>query len=138
MSRERKAGDSRGDTATLRNPGAAVKPRELETDPLKSFERLLAGKGEYHEIGAVISRIPPAKLPELLDRLKEIMADPPNGIDPKQLREIAEAMYFHWAEADPRAAVQDALKRPVEVDQYRMVRVVFTAWLKTGGLPAYQ
>lgn len=116
----------------------AIRTREIEPDPMKAFERLLSGKGEYREIGEVISRIPPAKVPELIARLKETIADTPDGADPKQLREIAESLYFRWAETDPRASWQDAVKWPVEGEQYYPVRGAFSAWLKAEGLTAYQ
>lgn len=115
----------------------ATRSRELEADPIRAFERLLAGKGEFQEIGAVVSRIPPAKVPELAARLREAVADPPDGADPAFIQEIARAMYFRWAEADPQAALQDAGKWPVELERYIMSRPALAAGVKRDGVEGY-
>lgn len=127
-----------------REDGRNSRPRRID-DPILEFSKLLRGKSSRTDLLSIISRIPAAKMPEALGLLKEEMAaaslsdqDPSNWVQAAALNEIISALYFHWAEMDPQAALADA--QTIASDQRRSIALtgVLTAWMKIDPDAAYR
>jgi hypothetical protein len=122
-----------------------TRERRTEEDALVNFSGLLAANSRETDIWKVVSRLPAEKIPEALRRLREARAKfPEDGLDARRLGEIEAAVYFHWAEMDPQAALADVVAMPVPrklADQLRhslLMKTVLTAWMRTDANAAYR
>jgi len=120
-----------------RGNGTDLRPRRVE-DPILEFTRLLRGQHSRTDLLAVISRIPASAMPEAIRLLKERSAatalterDPGNWEEEAAFNEIVSAVYFHWAEQDPQAALADA--KTIESGQRRFIADsgALAAWMHT-------
>lgn len=118
--------------------------KRIELDDFVRFEELLKGNGET-DIWKAVSRLPADRLPEAIKRLREIRAVTASGThDDERLDEIESALYFHWAEIDPQAALADVVTIPKSTDQDEishkglLMTSVLTAWMRTDPNAAYR
>jgi hypothetical protein len=113
-----------------------TRPRRIE-DPVRDLSRLLRDDMPRTEIWAIVSRIPMSQMPEAIRLLKE--AAEKDGYDQTLWNEIASALYFHWAESDPQAAMADALTFPKEGRALSSaVTGVLSAWMRVDADAAYR
>lgn len=109
------------------------------------FSKFLRGKTQRTELLSIISRIPAASMPEAAAMLRELaekergaIVDIRDWTEVAAWGEIANALYFHWAEMDPRAALADAMSSPSEQRRHEAVCGVLTAWMRTDPFTAYE
>ena len=114
---------------------SAVDRRPVEVDPATAFERLLSG--EDRRTWAVVSRLDASTMPLWLGKLRELMkSSPRESAEWLRLAEIESALYFHWADADPKAAWADVITIPrskgYSVSNYpgALIRSVLAAWMR--------
>jgi hypothetical protein len=96
-----------------------------------AFATLLEPANETADIWKVVSRMPPG---QIADAIRQIEAQP--GYLPRKSA-ILSALYFHWAESDPQAALADAEAMPDEEARTGLVRSVLAAWMRTDPDAAY-
>lgn len=120
------------------------RPRRTE-DPVLEFSRILRGEGQRTDLLSVISRIPVARMPEAAEMLrgiaevdKRLIVGVNEWNDMAAWNEIANALYFHWAELDPHAALADAMAFSSEQRRKEAVSGVLTAWMRTDPDAAYR
>ena len=104
--------------SATREDGKDPRPRKIE-DPMLEFSKFLRGETERTDLLSIISRIPAAKMPEAAAMLRGMAEKDESAIvnvrdwnEVAAWNEIANALYFHWAEMDPRAALADAMSSP--------------------------
>jgi len=115
--------------------------RETE-DPLHAFRELVAGRRERP--WQVVSRIPAARVPEFLAELRQSFGQyPSQSAEGSWRMEIESALLYRWAEADPRAALEDARSQSESRDvlfrmrNQELVRSVLSAWMQVDPESAY-
>jgi hypothetical protein len=118
------------------------RPRRIE-DPVRELTDLLHGKGAKTDLLSIISRIPAARMPEaarlLRDHAEAEQLDQGKWLQLQEWGEITAALYFHWAEIDPHAALADAMTDTQRRDQkITAVSGVLTAWMRTDPDAAYR
>ncbi|RYD48353.1 MAG: hypothetical protein EOP85_03720, partial [Verrucomicrobiaceae bacterium] len=118
--------------------------RRVEVDDFARFEGLLRGKTEG-DIWKAVSQLPRERLPDAIKRLKEERAVTASGThDARWLDEIESALYFHWAEMDPQAALADVVTIPKSTDEEersrkgQLMTSVLTAWMRSDPDAAYR
>ncbi|RYD26149.1 MAG: hypothetical protein EOP87_23225, partial [Verrucomicrobiaceae bacterium] len=119
-----------------RHERGGLPARRIDLDDFGKFEELLK-EGSETDIWKTVSRLPRERMPDAIRRLKEIEAVTATGSPEYLLRDIKSALYFHWAEMDPRAALADVVAIPKSTDQDERARKgllmtsVLTAWMRT-------
>lgn len=129
----------------LRKTEHTVSPaRRVELDDFARFEELLEG-GPDTDIWKAVSRLPKEKLPDAFRRLREKRAiTASDTLEAQRLDEIESALYFHWAESDPQAALADVIafgESTDDTEQARkgeLMKSVLTAWMRTDPDAAYR
>lgn len=128
---------------TSRTAREPKRDRRAEEDAFTNYERLLAGKET--DIWKSVSRLPEEKVPEALRRLKEWQAvTASRSSDGRRLEEIESALYFHWADLDPQAALAAVAAMPDTTDQMarmkrgQLLESVLAAWMRTDANGAYR
>ena len=105
--------------------------RRTELDPMENFSRLLAGDNRETDIWKVVSRIPPERIQEAIREVAELEKQ---GTYLARKNEILSALYFHWAENDPKAALAGLPTEPRDsLDSYHwrgLAMSVLTAWTR--------
>ncbi|WAC18958.1 hypothetical protein OVA24_17135 [Luteolibacter sp. SL250] len=118
------------------------RPRRIE-DPVQELSRILHGKAQKVDLLSIISRIPAARMPEaarlLRDHAEAEQLDQGKWMQLQEWSEITAALYFHWAEIDPHAALADAMTYTQRRDQkIPAISGVLTAWMRTDPDAAYR
>lgn len=104
---------------------------------LEDFGELLSEHRPKAEIWKTVSRIPAANIPEALKMLREARDQSPDEIESDRLDDVASALYFHWAESYPQAALADVLSHPEYRGRTQLVESVLAAWMNTDPDAAY-
>ena len=112
-------------------------------DPVLELSNLLHGKGgRKTELLSIISRIPADRMPEAARLLREYaetqQLDETNWELMQEWNEFTAALYFHWAEMDPHAALADAMTFTQRQRKNTAVSGVLTAWMRTDPDAAYR
>jgi hypothetical protein len=120
------------------------RPQRTQMDEFAEFQDLFTG-GRETDIWKVVLQLPTARIPEALQRLRELQAVAASGSsDARRLAEIESAVYFRWAESDPVAALADVSTMPGPPDQKAMMarnallKSVLAAWMRTDPNAAYR
>jgi len=133
-----------GQTAARRTERSQTPPR-AHPEPFDEFRSLLSPDSRETDIWKVVSRIPPDKIPGTLTLLRETLSHTSGesaGAD--RLAEIESALFFHWTESDPAAALADVSKLPGPPDQVAIQRrdallqSVLSAWMRMDPNAAYR
>ena len=118
--------------------------RRVEEDVFENFKSLLSGGSKETDIWKVVSRLPVAAIPDALKELRAAQAVTASHCrEARRLDEIESALYFHWAELDPVAALADVAEIPksfeasAQIRKSRLVSSVLAAWMRTGAETAY-
>lgn len=115
--------------------------RKIE-DPVRELTDLLHGKGAKTDLLSIISRIPAARMPEaarlLRDHAEALQLDETNWLLLQEWSEFTAALYFHWAEMDPHAALADAMTYTQRQQKNTAISGVLTAWMRTDPDAAYR
>jgi hypothetical protein len=118
--------------------------RELE-NPVADFKNLLVRKGRDADLWKIVSRLPAASVSEALQALREARAVTSSGTAAAmRLDEFESALYYHWAEFDPVAALADvsAMPGPPNQDAIQirkaLLESVLAAWMRTDPNAAYR
>ncbi len=119
--------------------------RRTEEDPVAGFRGLLEAGSRETDVWKVISRLPGAAIPEALRRVAEARGAAASGTEEtKRLDEIEAALYFHWAESDPQAALAAAVAIPethemmAGIRRENLLKSVMAAWMRTDPNAAYR
>jgi len=119
-------------------------PRETE-NPADDFKSLLIHKGRDADLWKIVSRLPATSISEALQALREARAVTASGTEAEmRLDEIESALYYHWAESDPVAALADvsAMPGPPDEDAIQarkaLLESVLAAWMRTDPNAAYR
>ncbi|RYD21375.1 MAG: hypothetical protein EOP88_11635 [Verrucomicrobiaceae bacterium] len=130
------------ETRTREHTGSPA--RRVELDDFARFEELLDG-GKDTDIWKAVSRLPKETLPDAFRRLREKRAiTASDSPDAQWLDDIESALYFHWAELDPQAALADVVAFPETTDESertrkgQLMKSVLTAWMRTDPNAAYR
>ncbi len=122
-----------------------TRERRTEEDLLGNFSGLLAVGSRETDIWKVVSRLPMERIPEALRQLREAREQVPEGSrNAQRLAEIESALYFHWAETDPQAALANVVAMPETTEPAAQTRKgllltsVLTAWMRTDPNAAYR
>jgi hypothetical protein len=106
-------------------------------DVFGNFEDLLSAGSRETDIWKVVSRLPTEKIPDALLRLRTARASTGNrSPEADRLHEIECALYFHWAESDPVAALADVSAIPEPADPHakttrrNLAESVLAAWMR--------
>lgn len=117
------------------------RPRRIE-DPVRELTDLLRGKGAKTDLLSIISRIPADRMPEaarlLRDHAEAEQLDERKWPAMQEWNEFTAALYFHWAEMDPHAALADAMTYTQRQQKNTAVSGVLTAWMRTDPDAAYR
>jgi hypothetical protein len=122
-------------------------PRELraEDTPFADFKRLLLGARHETDIWKTVSRLPSASISDALRALRETRVKTPGRTEADyRLDEIESALYYHWAESDPAAALADVSAMPGPPDddateaRKALLESVLAAWMRTDPNAAYR
>jgi hypothetical protein len=98
------------------------------TSPFEDFQSLLAPLSRETDIWKVVFRIPPDQIRKAI---REVEKRQQQGIYLPREREILSALYFHWAENDPKAALADVSAKPESPERTNLVKSVLTAWMRS-------
>ena len=94
-----------------------------------SFSDLLDPANDTTDIWQVVSRMPAGRISVAIREINSVA-----GYHPRKSA-ILSALYFHWAESDPQAALDDARKNP---EPGSLVRSVLAAWMRSDSAAAYE
>jgi hypothetical protein len=140
---EKAASDGRLSASHVRHTGSRD-PRE-EVDAFENFENLLSAESRETDIWKVVSRLPKEKIPDALLRLRTARASTGNrSPEADRLHEIECALYFHWAESDPVAALADVSAIPEPADPHakttrrNLAESMLAAWMRVDPNEAYR
>lgn len=105
------------------------------TAPMEEFQSLLAPLSKEIDIWKVVSRIPPDQIQQAI---REVEKRRQQGTYLPREREILSALYFHWAESDPMAALADVSSQPKSFERTDLVKSVLAAWMRNDPDEAYR
>lgn len=121
-----------------------ARERENRGDPFEGFAQLLSGGGDG-DIWKIVSRLPLNRIPDALERLKEMRERTPGWTpDAFRLLEIESALYFRWAESAPEAALADVEATPIPAHGWASIRrrqlreSLMAAWMRSDPDAAYR
>jgi hypothetical protein len=103
--------------------------------PMEDFQSLLAPLSQETDIWKVISRIPPDQIQQAI---REVEKQREQGTFLPREREILSALYFHWAESDPKAALAGVSPEPESPERTDLVKSVLAAWTRSDPDEAYR
>lgn len=119
--------------------GKAVRQTETppgnRTDPYQNFLSLLSPDSRETDIWKIVSRIPPDRIEAAILEIREL--DRKGTYLPRK-NEILSALYFHWVENDPKAALADVSAVADSYERSNMVKSVLTAWMRSDPDGAYR
>jgi hypothetical protein len=105
------------------------------TTALEDFQSLLAPLGKEVDIWKVVSRIPPDQIQQAIREVEKLRQQ---GTYLPREREILSALYFHWAESDPKAALADVSSQPKSFERTDLVKSVLAAGMRNDPDEAYR
>jgi hypothetical protein len=130
--------------ASPRPARAATREMRETEDPWEQLTALLSPDSQESDIWEIVSRLPADKIPAAIRDLRAAQFHATTGSEEaRRLAEIASALYFHWAESDPHAALADVSTLPGEPDQQAqarrtaLVKSVLAAWMRVDPNAAY-
>jgi hypothetical protein len=134
------------EVATIfRRPRRLPRERRLEESPFENFKGLIAKDSKESNLWKVVSRLPKEAIPEALKELRAAKLLTATGSsEERRLEEIESALYFHWAETNPQAALADVSTLPGPPDQIAqmkraaLVQSVLAAWMQTDANAAFR
>ncbi len=106
-------------------------PRLREDAALTAFERMIESGGHDPGLWRVVRRLRSADIEPALAMLAGIP-------DPEKKAELFSAFYHRWADLDPQAALEAALRTGDEKLRDRLATSVLCAWVKTDPHAAFQ
>jgi hypothetical protein len=129
----------------FRRPRSLQRERRVEENIFETFRRLLAKDSKESNLWKVVSRLPKAAIPEALKELRAAKLLTATGSsEERRLEEIESALYFHWAETNPQAALADVSAMPGKPDQvaqmkrHALLSSVLASWMRTDANAAYR
>ncbi len=129
----------------FRRPRRLPRERRIEVSPFEHFKGLLAKDSKESNLWKVVSRLPKEAILEALKELRAAKLLTATGSsEERRLEEIESALYYHWAEINPLAALADVSTLPGPPDQIaqmkraELVQSVLAAWMRTDANAAYR
>jgi hypothetical protein len=129
----------------FRRPRRLPREKRVEENVFETFRGLLAKDSKESNLWKVVSRLPKAAIPEALKELRAAKLLTATGSsEERRLEEIESALYFHWAETNPQAALADVSTLPGPPDQiaqmkrHALLSSVLAAWMRTDANAAYR
>ncbi len=123
----------------------SVREKRMSEDPWQQFTALLTHASRESDIWNIVSQLPADRIPDALRDLRTAQYQAPTGSgEAERLAEIESALYFHWAETDPQAALADVSTMPGEPDQKArsrrtvLLKSVLAAWMRVDANGAYR
>lgn len=110
-------------------------PPRAHPEPFYDFRSLLLPDSRETDIWKVVSRISPDRIQ---DAIREIHELDKRGTYLPRKDEILSALYFHWAENDPKAALADVSSKPKSPERTELVKSVLAAWMQSDPDEAYR
>lgn len=115
----------------IRRSESPQAPRQTRLEPFDEFRSLLSAESKETDIWKVVSRIPPDRIQDALREIHELKK---RGTYLPRDNEILSALYFHWAENDPKAALAGLPPKPNGSLEFmmwsRLAKSVLTAWMR--------
>lgn len=106
-------------------------PQQARPEPLDEFRSLLSAESKETDIWKVVSQISPDRIRDALREIRELKR---RGTYLPRENEILSALYFQWAENDPKAALAGLPPKPngsLEIMMWsRLAKSVLTAWMR--------
>ncbi len=123
----------------------STRDKRTNEDPWEQLSALLSPDSHESDIWKIVSRLPAEKIPEAIRNLRAAQFLAPTFSDEaEKLAELESALYFHWAESDPQAALADVSTLPGAPDddakerRRALLKSVLAAWMRVDANAAYE